>query len=380
MMRSLTSTAAFARRSCASLTRRAYCSSSGRGKPGPSKGGGGEKSKSAWRDYITLSRYSMGFAAAVGVAAVGAGASAAGLYVASRLNTRRERIFGEEFHMTPETLRMPYREVELTTPDGVKLGAWWMEQTVKGKSSDKVVLCFNPYNHDKSRLLGLARGLWEAGYTVMLFDFRSHAISKKPLRHSIGYLEEIDARTALKFVRENKPDYADVAFVGASMGGAMALTLASTEDDLAACCTDCAFASLRDVVNHMIKVGYSLPEPMREALLVIVEAANKVVYGYDIAKVGPEKNLAAITCPVLIAHSRDDSIVPVEHASRIFAGVSTPESEKEIVILPGYKHIGAYFGDEKTYIRRIVNFLEGVWPRHHRRQTGESPSPSNIKT
>ena len=80
--------------------------------------------------------------------------------------------------MTPETLRMPYREVVLETPDGIELGAWWMEQTVRGKSSSKCVLCFNPYNHDKSRMLGLARGLWESGYSVMLFDFRSHAIAE----------------------------------------------------------------------------------------------------------------------------------------------------------------------------------------------------------
>ena len=52
------------------------------------------------------------------------------------------------------------------------------------------VLCgrVQPFNSHKSNCLGMARQLWESGYSVFMFDFRSFA--EIPTKQSVGYYEQ----------------------------------------------------------------------------------------------------------------------------------------------------------------------------------------------
>lgn len=79
-------------------------------------------------------------------------------YGTYRINKSRTRWFSDSFVLSPESLRMPYKKINLLTEDNVKLEGWYIEQTHRGKPSDRVVLCCNPFNHDKSTLLAVARG------------------------------------------------------------------------------------------------------------------------------------------------------------------------------------------------------------------------------
>ena len=68
-------------------------------------------------------------------------------------------------------------------------------------------------------------------------------------------------------------------------------------------------------------------------------------------------------CPLLIVHSKNDSVVPVSCAGDIYDLTSTPESEKEIVILQDVEHIGSYFQDEYRYVKRFVRFFDEKFER-----------------
>lgn len=93
------------------------------------------------------------------------------------------------------------------------------------------------YNNHRSSLLGIARGLWDAGYSVLLFDYRSHARQMHP--RTVGYKEYFDAQAAMKWVNDNQRTETNIGLVGASMGGAIALTLASDPNNrVKACATD----------------------------------------------------------------------------------------------------------------------------------------------
>ncbi len=354
-----------------------------------------------------------------------AGASVLGLagataYTVKGINFQRSRYWSDSFTMTPEALRMPYEKVtdsltdtsihpsihlfkipyrhlvseplmnhhqsindihlvthiqykvSFTTSDGVVLSGWFVRQTHRGEPSRRVVVCCNPYNHDRSTMLGICRGLWDASYSVMLFNFRSH--SDAPTRQTIGHLEVEDVRAALKWIRSNKPENARIGFLGASMGGAMTLKMAEENDDIVACATDCAFTTLWDVISHRIQLEMPLlfkDRPLiRGYFMELINFSNKLCFHYDLKKVGPgaldakgENQLKKITCPLLIVHSENDSIVPVSCAGDIYKHTSTPDSEKEMVILPQVEHIGSYFQDEYRYIKRFVNFFDDKFER-----------------
>ena len=305
--------------------------------------------------------WSLAPVAAVGLTVM-TGIASVGAYGAFKLNRTRTRWFSDSFVLTPESLRMPYKKIHLKTADDVHLEGWFIEQTVRGKPSDRVVLCCNPYNHDKSTLLAVARALWDTGHSVFLFDFR--AFGPKPVpQETIGYLELLDGRAALEWLRQNKPATAKIGIMGCSMGGAVALTLVEENDhEIVGVATDCAFACLRDVVAHYLlqMLPEKLPgkQTISEVLISSLSTCNLFWYGYDLSLVGPFAQLEKLKVPMLIVHSELDSVVPLDQARKIYERASTPEVRKQLIIVPGCEHIGSFFQDEIAYSRRIVSFLD----------------------
>mmetsp|Transcript_10992 Transcript_10992/g.34994 ORF Transcript_10992/g.34994 Transcript_10992/m.34994 type:complete len:370 (+) Transcript_10992:93-1202(+) len=317
-----------------------------------------------WRGAFAL----LGKGVAGATAAVGGLCLGVGIYGSKQINMSRQRWFTDSFVLTPETLRLPYQKVSFETEDGVELDGWFIEQTVRGERSKNLALCCCPYNQDKSSLLGVARGLWDAGYSVLLFDFRSFA--PKPTAQTIGYLERRDGRAALNWLSEHKPDGGKIGLVGASMGGAVALMLASeNHPDVIACATDCAFSSLKDVVGVRLDKMFPTTRlfgldsflPLHLAFVESICLVTKFWYGYDPARVGPREHLSDIKIPLLVVHSELDSVVPVAHGAQIFTGSGTPLGNKEFFVAKDTEHIGSYFKDEKEYSRRIVRFFEQVF-------------------
>ena len=310
-------------------------------------------------------------AATLGVSAVIAagGWAAAAVYASKMLNRSRARWFTDRFVLSPESLRMPFRSIALVTEDMVRLEGWYIEQTVRGKPSERVVLCCAPYYHDKSTLLAVARALWDSGHSVLLFDFRTFA-PEKTGHETIGYLELRDARAALAWLRENKPPGAKIGLMGCSMGGAMALTLAEeADDDIVGVATDCAFCSLKDVVRHYVRlhVSHAALEPAADLFVETVARVNALWYGYELDAVGPEKNLHNLRVPLLVIHSANDSVVPVSQAYKIFEGAAAPREHRRLIVVPDAEHIGSFFLDEIAYSKRIVAFLDDCFDHASKR-------------
>ena len=155
---------------------------------------------------------------------------------------------------------MPFRNVEFTTEDDIVLRGWWIPVTLrgnvlcvcvfvffkafyfaisqqtktfekknkntnetKGQESHRIAIIMHPYNNHKSNLLGVAAELWQNGYSVFMFDFRSFAQEKT--RQSIGFHETKDAKAAIQYVLNHyyKEGESQLVLMGASMGGACAL-------------------------------------------------------------------------------------------------------------------------------------------------------------
>ncbi|GBG31020.1 Protein ABHD13 [Hondaea fermentalgiana] len=289
-----------------------------------------------------------------------------GAYGAYSINQPRQRWFTDNFVLTPETMRLPYKKVTIETEDGILLDAWFMEQTVRGKASSNLVLCCNPYNQDKSSLLGVARGLWDSGYSVLLYDFRSHA--REQTHQTIGYLEKRDGDAALDWLCANKPKDGRIGLVGASMGGAVALMLAAERrPEVIACATDCAFSCLKDVIGTRLDrmfpttrlFGMDSILPLHVLFLESICFMTRIIYGYDPAMVGPRHELGNIDIPLLIVHSEKDSVVPLSHGFEVHS--LSGSSEKEFFVVKNAEHIESFFLDEKEYTRRIVGFFDDVF-------------------
>lgn len=196
-----------------------------------------------------------------------------------------------EYPATPDFIDLSWRDVSLTTDDGVHIAAWFVE----GSDGDApVVLFFHGNAGDMSHRLGTLSALHELGAATLMIDYRGYGRSGGSPDETGLYR---DARTAWQWLTGDAGyDAERIVVFGRSLGGPVAAWLAARHDP-AGLVLESAFTSMPDLAAR----HYSwLP------------ARWLARYDFD-----TEAALARSDCPVLIAHSPDDEIVPFRHADAL---------------------------------------------------------------
>ena len=121
----------------------------------------------------------------------------------------------------PDTLGLKYRQLEVTTPDHVKLVAWLIEPAAQAPNRHTTVVVAGGDAYNMSGNIYAAWALAEAGYRTLLFDYRgfghSQAFAIDPQR--LYYPEfATDLRAALAEARR-LAQRDRVGILGLSMGG-----------------------------------------------------------------------------------------------------------------------------------------------------------------
>jgi predicted alpha/beta-fold hydrolase len=96
-------------------------------------------------------------------------------------------------------------------------GAVLRGNLLKGTPGRGVVILMHGVRGHRGEMAGHAEFLHKAGYSVLLFDFQAHGESSGS-RITSGYLESMDARAAVDFVRREFPGE-KVGVLGVSLGG-----------------------------------------------------------------------------------------------------------------------------------------------------------------
>lgn len=281
--------------------------------------------------------------------AIGAlsGAVGAAWYVSTRVSPEPRRSYLDGYTFTPWELGVPYETVSFSSGDGLRLRAWWLPQ----ERPRGVVIGCHGHGGRKDDLLGIGTNTWRAGYSVLLLDFRGRGESD-PWPQTLISREVDDLRAAVAYARGREPG-ARVGVVGFSMGAAVALLAAAEEPAIAAVVADSSFTTGRDVVTHNVR---SVLRVSPEALVLAADEVVQRRHGYRFSQARPIDAVGRLAPrPVLIIHGEDDSTTPVEHAHRLYAAAHEP---RELWVVPGVEHCGAYFHDRPAYCRRVIGFFE----------------------
>lgn len=193
-----------------------------------------------------------------------------------------------DYPATPGFIDLSWRDVSLTTDDGVRIAAWFVE----GPDEDApVVLFFHGNAGDMSHRLATLGALHELGAATLMIDYRGYGRSAGSPDEDGLYR---DARAAWQWLTGEAGYAAErIVIFGRSLGGAVAAWLAARHRP-AGLVLESAFTSVPDLAAHHYPW---LP------------ARSLARYDFD-----TEAALARVECPVLIAHSPDDEIVPFDHA------------------------------------------------------------------
>ena len=235
------------------------------------------------------------------------------------------------FWRTPADANIYYRDLTLTTDDGLDLSAWYVPAAEPGAPT---VLLAHGLLGSKGGMLRFVPWLHDAGYNVMLLDFRGHGGSD-PRPSTIGPDEVLDIQAALDWLEaEGAGDR--VAGLGMSLGASALVNTAIQDERLDALILDSLFAEWGDTDFAQ---GYRL-------------SPDWLVPGVP----SPEELMPQVNVPVFIIHGTADILTHEDHAHRLYAAANEP---KEIWINDS-GHAWSAWTYPDAYQQKVLDFLDSA--------------------
>ncbi len=236
---------------------------------------------------------------------------------------------GRDLIATPEQVGLVYESVEITTADNETLHGWFMPASAATAAKGTVLFFHGNAGNISYRLDYLAM-LAELGYDTFIFDYRGYGRSSGSPSESGTYL---DAQAAWHYLTVTKGvPSARVVLFGESLGGAVAAWLAAHEKPGALVLAS-TFTSVPDMAAKIY--------PFLPARLLSRFEYNTLEY------------LRSVTCPVFIAHSPQDDIVPFEQGRALFQAAPEP---KQFLELQG-GHNDSFIFMQKPWIKALADFI-----------------------
>jgi fermentation-respiration switch protein FrsA (DUF1100 family) len=235
----------------------------------------------------------------------------------------------DELIATPADRGLAYRDVALTTEDGVRLHAWLVTHP---HPRGAVVYFHGNAGNISHRLQTLS--FWHGmGFETLIVDYRGYGRSEGTPEEEGTYR---DALAAWRYLTGEHGVPADrVVVFGRSLGAAVAIWLASREQP-AALIAEAPFTSIPDL-------GQTLYPFMPVRLLARIHYDNR-------------GRIGQVRAPVLVAHSPDDEVVPFEQGREVFAAAAQP---KRFMTLAG-GHNTAHMETGERYGREMDAFLRDL--------------------
>lgn len=249
-------------------------------------------------------------------------------------------------NLTPKDLGWKYEEVALISEDGTKLSSWFVQAANK---SDEVIIMLHGYPADKANLLYWSEFLHQ-DFNLFFVDFRYFGDSEGSLT-TIGYQEQQDLKAALDYLKERKFD--KIAAMGFSLGGAVAILTASSDQRLKVIVSDSAFANIDLMGNAFYQNLFFLKYP----LTFLTKLWAQIFLGINANEISPEKAAARLKIPILLIHSKKDQTIPFENALRLKRALLN-NSRAEFFFLEEGVHGGLPTDLQQEYERKVVEFFK----------------------
>lgn len=209
--------------------------------------------------------------------------------------------------ITPADLELEYEEVTFMTEDEIELAGWFIP-TSEG-ATDKTVIAMHGYPADKGNIVSSVSKL-QADYNLFLFDFRYLGESGGAYS-TAGAKEVMDLHAAIDLL---KSDYEQTSFGlwGFSVGGAVAIMGAAERSEVLAIYTESSYSNLGDLSRELYRTPF-----LGSFMGFSTHSLARLFFGINPDKVSPEDVISELDIPVMLVHSRDDSVIDISHGRRL---------------------------------------------------------------
>jgi len=200
-------------------------------------------------------------------------------------------------------------------------------------------------------MLGRARFLSRAGYSVLLFDFQAHGESKGE-QIAFGYLESRDAQAAVAFVRHTRPNE-KVGVIGVSMGGA-ALLLASPRVEVDAMVLEMVYPTMNEAISNRLKASLG---NWAGVLTPLLSWQFRPRLGVGTGALRPIDQVGKISVPKLFIAGADDRYTTLDESRRMYESGS---GDKELWVVEHAGHVDLHAVAGVEYETRVLTFFSRI--------------------
>jgi fermentation-respiration switch protein FrsA (DUF1100 family) len=206
---------------------------------------------------------------------------------------------------TPAAVGLPFEDVRIKTPDGETVAGWFVPAGTNGNGF--TVLDCHGNAGDIGDRIGTVLTFHEMGLNLYIFDYRGYGDSTGTPTEKGTYT---DARAAWDYLVDQRGIPADrIVIFGRSLGGAVAAWL-GTQVKPRLLVVESSFTSAPDMARRMFPMF-----PVRWLCRFRYDALSAI---------------RQVKCPVIVAHSPADEMIPYEHGRRLFAAAPEPKQFVEI--------------------------------------------------
>ncbi|HEY9852898.1 MAG TPA: alpha/beta fold hydrolase [Leptolyngbyaceae cyanobacterium] len=239
------------------------------------------------------------------------------------------------FQKTPDFYKINYKNVYLPVPKnlgGGEIHGWWIP--VK-KSNLGTLLYLHGRGLNIGSNINQAYRFQQLGFSVLLIDYRGYGKSKGNFPTESQLYQ--DAEIAWNYLVNQQKIPADRIFIyGHSLGGAVAIELATKHPEAAGLIVQNSFTSM---ANTIARYPYFRIFPISLILTHRFDSINKV---------------KSLRIPVLFVHGVDDPLIPYTMSEKLYKAAPDP---KQLLLISGAKHNnGDLFFNKIQYRTAIKNF------------------------
>lgn len=240
---------------------------------------------------------------------------------------------------TPADLDLPYEEVWLPvqqTERSEQIHGWWIP--AQGEAAGVLL-----YLHGNGINIGAnvahAKRFHQLGLSVLIIDYRGYgrSVGRFPDEQRVYEDAEVSWRY-LTQTRQISPE--SILIYGHSLGGAIAIDLATHKPDAAGLLVQSSFTSIREMIDYTSRYGIF---PVDQLLHQRFDSISKV----------PQLQM-----PVLFIHGLADTQVPASMSQALYQASPHP---KQLYLVPmaGHNNVADTAGDE--YLRVVQQFMQQCW-------------------
>ena len=243
----------------------------------------------------------------------------------------------KEEDLGPEKFKINHKyykrtDFSITNKRGLKLMCSFREPFDEERDYVRLPCVIYLHGNSSSRCEAVSeiKYLLPLNITVFAFDFSGCGKSQGEYI-SLGYYERDDVECIIEYLRKTNK-VSTIGLWGRSMGAVTAIMYGDRDPSIAGMVLDSAFASLKELIDELVKGRVNLPEFILNQTTKLVKSTINKKAKFNLDEIEPKKYAVRCFIPALFCHAKGDTFVNQHHCkdlSEVYAG------DKNVIYVDG---------------------------------------------